>query len=66
MVSSDVGVDTTLKIIERIEKRVAQEKYLGTSELNRILREEIAALLSQTQRGEEVDFSVPSNKKALL
>ena len=52
LVSSDVGVDTTLKIIERIEKRVAQEKYLGTSELNRILREEIAALLSQTQRGE--------------
>ena len=63
LVSSDVGVDTTLKIIKRIEKRVAQEKYLGTSELNRILREEIAALLSQTQRGEEVDFSVPSNKK---
>ena len=63
LVSSDVGVDTTLKIIERIEKRVAQEKYLGTSELNRILREEIAALLSQTQRGEEGDFSVPSNKK---
>ena len=63
LVSSDVGVDTTLKIIERREKRVAQEKYLGTSELNRILREEIAALLSQTQRGEEVDFSVPSNKK---
>lgn len=63
LVSSDVGVDTTLKIIERIEKRVAQEKYLGTNELNRILREEIAALLSQTQRGEEVDFSVPSNKK---
>jgi len=63
LVSSDVGVDTTLKIIERIEKRVAQDKYLGTSELNRILREEIAALLSQTQRGEEVDFSVPSNKK---
>ena len=63
LVSSDVGVDTTLKIIERIEKRVAQEQYLGTSELNRILREEIAALLSQTQRGEEVDFSVPSNKK---
>ena len=63
LVSSDVGVDTTLKIIERIEKRVAQEKYLGTTELNRILLEEIAALLSQTQRGEEVDFSVPSNKK---
>ena len=63
LVSSDVGVDTTLKIIERIEKRVAQEKYLGTSELNRILREEIAALLSQTQRGEEVDFSGPANKK---
>ena len=39
LVSSDVGVDTTLKIIERIEKRVAQEKYLGTSELNGILRD---------------------------
>ena len=41
LVTSDVGVDTTLKIIERIEKRVSHEKYLGTSELNRILKEEI-------------------------
>ena len=63
LVSSDVGVDTTLKIIDRIEKRVYQEKYLGTNELNKILREEIAALLSETQRGEEVDFSIPTGKK---
>src|SRR5690554_5337550 len=52
LVSSDVGVDTTLKVIERIEERVARDKYLGTDELNSILREEIAALLSQTNSGE--------------
>ena len=46
LVTSDVGVQTTLKIIERIERRVAKDKYLGTDELNLILREEIAALLS--------------------
>ncbi len=63
LVSSDVGVDTTLKIIERIEKRVAEDKYLGTSELNKILREEIAGLLSQTERGEAVDFFVPTERK---
>nr|WP_314993355.1 signal recognition particle-docking protein FtsY [uncultured Capnocytophaga sp.] len=63
LVSSDVGVNTTLKIIERIEKRVAEDKYLGTSELNRILREEIAGLLSQTERGEAVDFFVPTERK---
>ncbi len=45
LVASDVGVNTTLKIISRIEKRVAEDKYLGTDELNQILREEIAALL---------------------
>ena len=44
LVSSDVGVNTTLKIIERIQQRVARDKYLGTSELDRILKEEIAAL----------------------
>ena len=48
LVSSDVGVDTTLKIIDRIEKRVSRDKYLGTNELNKILREEIANLLSET------------------
>lgn len=63
LVSSDVGVNTTLKIIERIEKRVAEDKYLGTSELNKILREEIVGLLSQTERGEAVDFFVPTERK---
>ena len=63
LVSSDVGVDTTLKIIDRIEKRVSRDKYLGTNELNKILREEIASLLSETHLGEETDFSIPANKK---
>ncbi|MCB4798886.1 signal recognition particle-docking protein FtsY [Neotamlana laminarinivorans] len=63
LVSSDVGVNTTLKVIERIEERVAKDKYLGTDELNHILREEIAGLLSETNIGEETEFSVPSNKK---
>src|SRR5690554_2784886 len=52
LVSSDVGVDTTLKIIKRIEARVQEDKYLGTDELNKILREEIAGLLSEI-RSEE-------------
>lgn len=63
LVSSDVGVNTTLKIIERIEERVAKDKYLGTEELNLILREEIAGLLSETNTGEETEFRVPQNKK---
>ena len=63
LVSSDVGVDTTLKIIDRIEERVARDKYLGTEELNRILREEIAGLLSETNVGEETDFTIPADKK---
>ena len=63
LVSSDVGVETTLKIIKRIEKRVSKDKYLGTSELNKILREEIAGLLSETKTGEEEDFSIPKDKK---
>jgi fused signal recognition particle receptor len=63
LVSSDVGVNTTLKIIDRIEARVAKDKYLGTEELNNILREEIAGLLAETNVGNEIDFSVPSNKK---
>ncbi len=63
LVSSDVGVDTTLKIIERIEKRVSEDKYLGTEELNTILREEIAGLLSKTNSGEETEFLIPANKK---
>lgn len=63
LVSSDVGVNTTLKIIERIEERVARDKYLGTSELNTILREEIAGLLSETNSGTATDFEVPADKK---
>ena len=63
LVSSDVGVETTLKIIKRIEERVSKDKYLGTSELNKILGEEIAGLLSETKTGEEEDFSIPKDKK---
>lgn len=60
LVASDVGVATTLKIIERIEERVAKDKYVGTEELNRILREEIAGLLSETNVGNETEFKIPS------
>ncbi len=63
LVGSDVGVETTLKIIQRIEKRVAEDKYLGTDELNRILRDEIAALLSETNAHVASEFTVPANKK---
>ncbi|NNC61180.1 MAG: signal recognition particle-docking protein FtsY, partial [Eudoraea sp.] len=63
LVTSDVGVNTTLKIIERIEERVAADKYLGTEELNVILREEIAGLLSETHTGEDTDFVLPADKK---
>jgi fused signal recognition particle receptor len=63
LISSDVGVNTTLKIIKRLEQRVAQDKYLGTSELNRILKEEIGALLSESNTGNASDFSIPEGKK---
>ena len=63
LVTSDVGVNTTLKVIERIEERVSKDKYLGTEELNKILREEIAGLLSETNSGEDVDFTIPDVKK---
>ena len=63
LVTSDVGVNTTLKIIDRIEARVAKDKYLGTSELNQILREEIAALLSETRSGEDSEFLIPKTDK---
>jgi len=62
-VTSDVGVNTTLKVIDRIEARVAKDKYLGTSELNQILREEIAGLLSETNSGEASEFTIPDTKK---
>jgi fused signal recognition particle receptor len=63
LVSSDVGVNTTLKIITRIEKRVAEDKFLGTAELNQILREEIAGLLSETNSGEATEFAIPTVTK---
>ena len=63
LVTSDVGVQTTLKIIERVETRVAKDKYLGTEELNLILREEIAAMLSETDSGNATEFLVNSQAK---
>jgi fused signal recognition particle receptor len=59
LITSDVGVQTTLKIIERIEERVAKDKYMNTEELNSILRDEIAALLEENNTSDQVDFSVP-------
>ncbi len=63
LVTSDVGVETTLKIISRIEARVARDKYVNTSELNRILREEISALLAENNTSDLQDFAVPAGKK---
>ena len=63
LITSDVGVNTTLKIIDRIQERVARDKYVGTDELNKILREEISGLLSETNSGEATEFVVPANKK---
>ena len=63
LITSDVGVDTTLKIIKRIEERVARDKYVSTSELNRILREEIAALLSENNTQDNDDWDLPSDHK---
>lgn len=62
LVSSDVGVETTLRIIERIQQRVARDKYMSTSELDRILKEEVAALLSETNVTDLKDFEIPSGK----
>lgn len=63
LVTSDVGVETTLRIIERIQKRVARDKYLGTSELNKILREEVISLLDETEHPNLVnDFNFPKRE----
>lgn len=62
LVSSDVGVTTTLNIIERIEARVARDKYLNTSELNKILKEEIVALLEKNQIDSDSDFTLKGKK----
>ena len=66
LVSSDVGVATTIKIIKRIEERVARDKYLGTDELNGILREEIAGLLSETDAGEGEGFNFSREHKPFV
>jgi fused signal recognition particle receptor len=63
LVTSDVGVETTLKIIKKIEERVARDKYLGTSELDRILKEEVAALLNEGNTADVEDFDIPAGKK---
>lgn len=63
LVTSDVGVNTTLKIIQRIEERVARDKYVGTSELNSILREEISALLEENNNANATDFSLLEDQK---
>ena len=63
LVSSDVGVNTTLKIIKRIEERVAEDKYVGTDELNKILREEIAGLLSENNTEDQTEFVIPKGPK---
>ncbi|MGC6434255.1 MAG: signal recognition particle-docking protein FtsY [Crocinitomicaceae bacterium] len=60
LITSDVGVDTTLKVIERIEERVARDKVLGVNELNTVLKEEIASLLSESNNGDAVDFELPN------
>ncbi len=59
LITSDVGVETTVKIIERIEERVAKDKYVNTEELDRILREEIAGLLSENNTVDLTDFEIP-------
>jgi fused signal recognition particle receptor len=59
LVHADVGVETTVKIIDRIEKRVARDKYVGTDELDKILREEIAALLGENRAGDGANFDLP-------
>lgn len=63
LITSDVGVETTLKIIDRIEKRVAQDKYVGTGELNRLLKEEIAALLAENETEDGTSFDLSKQVK---
>ena len=63
LLTSDVGVNTTLKIIKRLEDRIAKDKYVGTQQLNSILKEEIASLLTENNTQDVADFSTPANKK---
>jgi len=66
LITSDVGIDTTIKIIERIETRVAKDKYLGTQELDKILKEEIAKLLEENHIDDQEDFTLPPDKKPYI
>lgn len=66
LITSDVGVETTLKIIKRIEKRVAQDKYVSTDELNKILRDEIAGLLAENNTSDLLEFTIPEGKKPFV
>ena len=63
LITSDVGVDTTLKIIHRIEERVARDKYVSTSEINTILKEEIASLLTENNTKDSSNWDLPSDHK---
>ena len=63
LITSDVGVDTTLRIIQRIEDRVSKDKYLGADQLNSILREEIAALLEENNSSDNAGYTLPEEKK---
>ncbi len=63
LIASDVGLDTTIKIIKRIEARVARDKYMDTSELNQILRDEIVQLLAENNTADLEDFEIPTGKK---
>ena len=66
LVNADVGINTTIQIIDRIEKRVQQDKYLGTSELNRLLQEEIEAILIDSSDNLHKNFEVPADKKPYI
>ncbi|MBN2683014.1 MAG: signal recognition particle-docking protein FtsY [Bacteroidales bacterium] len=61
LIASDVGVDTTLKIIERIQKRVSKEKYVGTDELNKVLKEEISGLLEENNPNLDISYKTANN-----
>lgn len=66
LVSADVGLDTTIKIIDRLEERVAQDKYINTSELNTLLKDEIVALLSENRTENFEDYVIPADKKPFV
>ncbi len=66
LVSSDVGVNTTLKIIQRLENRVAKDKYVGTEELNKLLKSEITELLSESKSDSSNEFTIPTDKKPYI